>query len=77
MFILNQMKLTMGGLTPTRGLFGGPLKRKPSVQVGAAGFDGTVELTILGDFATEDIVSLQTFLDGMRAEIEHYLLENE
>ena len=69
--------LAMGGLTPTQGLFGGPLKRKPSVQVGAASFDGTVELTILGDFATEDLVSLQTFLDGMRAEIEHYLLENE
>ena len=69
--------LTMGGLTPTRGLFGGPLKRKPSVQVGAASFDGTVALTILGDFATEDLVSLQTFLNGMRAEIEHYLLENE
>jgi len=69
--------LTMGGLTPTRGLFGGPLKRKPSVQIGAASFDGTVELTILGDFATEDLVSLQTFLDGMRVEIEHYLLENE
>lgn len=67
--------LSMGGLTPIKGLFGGPLKRKPSVQVSAASFDGTAELTIVGDFTSEDLASLQAFLYGMRAEIEDYLAE--
>ena len=68
--------LTMGGLKPCDGVFGGPLKRKPSVQVGAASFDGTAELTILGDFTTEDLESLNAFLRGMRTEIENYLEED-
>ena len=67
--------LTMGGLKPCEGIFGGPLKKKPTVQVGAASFDGTAELTILGDFVSEDIEGLQSFLDGMRREIELYLEE--
>lgn len=67
--------LTMGGMKPCEGIFGGPLKRKPSVQVGAASFDGTAELTILGDFATEDLDSLEHFLTGIRNEIELYLEE--
>ena len=65
--------LSMGGMKPVEGVFGGPLKRKPSVQVGAASFDGTAELTILGDFVTEDLESLERFLGGIRREIEGYL----
>lgn len=69
--------LSMGGWKPSEGVFGGPLKRKPSVQVGTASFDGTAELTILGDFVTEDLESLQGFLDGIRKEIELYLEEKK
>ena len=68
--------LTMGGLKPCEGIFGGPLKKKPSVQIGAASFDGTAELTILGDYMTEDLKSLDTFLQGVRCEIECYLEED-
>lgn len=67
--------LTMGGMKPYEGIFGGPLKHKPSVQVGVASFDGTAELTILGDFVTEDLESLETFLNGIRNEINLYLEE--
>ena len=67
--------LTMNGIKPAEGIFGGPLKKKPSVQVGVASFDGTAELTILGDFVTEDMESLQMFLDGIRTEVENYLEE--
>lgn len=67
--------LCMMGLIPTEGIFGGPLKRKPSVQVGAASFDGTAELTILGDFTAEDQESLQSFLMGIPSEIEAFLNE--
>ena len=69
-------QLIMGGLKPVEGMFGGPLKRKPSVQVGVASFDGTAELTILGDFVSEDLESVQTFLNGIYKEIELYLEED-
>lgn len=69
--------LTMGGMKPYEGVFGGPLKRKPSVQVGAASFDGTAELTILGDFTAEDMENLTIFLNGMKTEIENYLEEDK
>lgn len=70
-------QLTMSGVKPVEGVFGGPLKRKPSVQVGVASFDGTAELTILGDFVTEDMGALQNFLNGVREEVELYLEEKE
>lgn len=69
--------LTMGGMKPCGGVFGGPLKRKPSVQVGAASFDGTAELTILGDFTTGDTENLIMFLNGMKTELENYLEEEK
>lgn len=68
---------TMGGMKPCEGIFGGPLKRKPSVQVGAASFDGTAELTVLGDFTSEDTENLTMFLNGMKTEIENYVEEDE
>ena len=68
--------LTMRGMKPCGGVFGGPLKRKPSVQVGAASFDGTAVLTLLGDFTSEDVENLTEFLNGMRTELENYLEEN-
>ena len=68
--------LAMGGAAPVTGIFGGPLKAKPSVQVGVASFDGAAALSILGDFVTEDLPSLQTFLDGIPEELEAYLREN-
>ena len=67
--------LSMGGMKPCEGVFGGPLKRKPSVQVGAASFDGTAELTILGDFTTADAEALTKFLNGMKDELKAYLAE--
>ena len=69
--------LTMGGMKPCEGIFGGPLKRKPSVQVGVASFDGTAELTILGDFTAADVDNLTMFLNGMRIELENYLEEDK
>lgn len=69
--------LEMGGRKPTEGVFVGPLKRKPSVQVGAASFDGTAELTVAGDFVTGDLSSIQALLDGMKTEIETYLEETK
>lgn len=64
--------LAMDGLTPDRGWFGGPLKKKPSVQVSAASFGGACALCIFGRFTQEDATVLQGFLDRIAAEIEAY-----
>lgn len=67
--------LAMCSSAPTKGIFAGPLKRKPSTQIAAASFDGTAELVIIGDFTDEDVRSLNMLLDGILAEIEGYLGE--
>ena len=69
--------LTMNGMKPCEGIFGGPLKHKPSIQVCAASFDGTAELTVLGDFTTGDMENLTMFLNGMKTELDHYLEEEK
>lgn len=61
--------LAMGGVVPDGGMFLGPVKRKPSVQVSAASFDGECALAIGIRCARSDVPLLQQMLDGMAAEI--------
>lgn len=65
----------MGETTPTEGMFGGPLKKKPGMQVSAASFDGACSLCIVGQYTAEDRALLQTFLDKIAAEILGYTTE--
>ena len=67
--------LTMGETVPTEGMFGGPLKKKPGMQVSAASFDGACSLCVVGQYTAEDSVLLQTFLDQIAAEILGYTTE--
>lgn len=64
--------IKLGELTPTGGLFGGPLKKKAAMQVSAISFDGTCSLAVVGQFTHEDGISLQTMLDRMAEEITKY-----
>ena len=67
--------LAMGDLIPTEGLFGGPVKKKPGMQVSAASFDGTCSLCIAGQYTKEDAVLLQSLLNRMVREIAAYAKE--
>lgn len=67
--------LAMGETVPTEGMFGGPLKKKPGMQVSAASFDGACSLCIVGQYTAEDRALLQTFLDKIAAEILGYTTE--
>ena len=67
--------LAMGEIIPTEGLFGGPLKKKPAMQISAASFDGSCSLCIVGQYTSEDAVMLQAFLDHMEEEITAYAKE--
>ena len=68
-------KLALGGREPDCACFGGPLKRKPGMQVSASSLRGDVFLCIVGEYSSEDAVLLQKLLDGMEREIIRYATE--
>ena len=69
--------LAMGDLIPTEGVFGGPVKKKPGMQVSVASFDGTCALCVAGQYTREDAIVLQSLLNHMADEIKVYAEENE
>lgn len=62
----------MDGLIPSGGLFGGPLKKKPGMQISAASFDGECVLAVAVQCTQQDAQMLQGTLDAMKSEIEEY-----
>lgn len=64
--------LALDGLIPTAGAFGGPLKRKPGMQISAASFDGACTLCVAGEYTQEDAALLQVLVDGMAEHIRQY-----
>lgn len=64
--------LALGDLVPTGGLFGGPLKKKPGMQISAASFDGACSLVVVGQYTREDAALLQSMLDAMAGALAVY-----
>lgn len=64
--------LTMDGLCPVDGLFVGPVKKKPAMQVSAASFDGRAVLCSASECTDEDLAMLQAMLDRMAQEVEGF-----
>ena len=62
----------LGGIAPDSGFFGGPVKKKPGMQVAAMSFDGECVLSVCGQFTAEDAALLQSTLDAMANYIEAY-----
>lgn len=67
--------LTLGDLAPTGGIFGGPLKKKPAMQISVISFDGACSLCVVGQYTQEDTVALQNMLECMTEEITKYAEE--
>ena len=75
---LGNLKCTdyaLGELVPNGGLFGGPLKKKPGMQVSVMSFDGACTLAVVGVYTREDAALLQSTLDRMEQEISSYVAE--
>lgn len=72
---LNCESLALGGLIPTGGIFGGPLKKKPGMQVSIISFDGECVLACYGQYTAADAVHIQNTLDVMVQEITAYAAE--
>ena len=62
----------LGGIIPDGGIFGGPLKKKPGMQISIISFDGECVLAVVVQCSDEDVVVLQKTLDDMAAEITAY-----
>lgn len=65
-------QLTMDGLRPVDGLFVGPVKKKPAMQVSAASFDGRAVLCSASECTGEDLALLQEMLDCMAEEVKAF-----
>lgn len=68
--------LALDGLLPDDGIFGGPLKKKPAMQISAASFDGTTALAVVGEYTDADAALLQKMLDHIAKEIQEYATTN-
>lgn len=66
----------LGGIIPNGGLFGGPMKKKPGMQISAISFDGECVLTVVGVYTKEDVASLKGTLEKMEEFISAYAAEN-
>ena len=62
----------LGGIVPNGGIFGGPLKKKPGMQISVISFDGECVLAVAVQCTDEDVSVLQGTLDAMVREITAY-----
>ena len=62
----------LGDLVPSGGLFGGPLKKKPGMQISVMSFDSECTLAVVGVYTREDAALLQETLDTIEREIAAY-----
>ncbi len=62
----------LGELVPNGGLFGGPLKKKPGMQISVMSFDGECTLAVVGVYTKADSLMLQSTLDRMAQEVAVY-----
>ena len=69
---LDEKVLKMGECSTEMGIFGGPMKKKPGVQICTASFGGVTALCVVGEFTDEDAERLQELLELMAAEIKGF-----
>lgn len=69
---LSGEQLTLGGIAPAAGLCGGPLKKKPAMQVTVISLDGACTLAVVGQYTAEDQALLETLLARMAGEVTQY-----
>lgn len=67
--------LALGNLLPSGGAFGGPLKKKPAMQISAISINGACTLCIVGKYTQEDSHALQSMLDRIADIIAGYANE--
>lgn len=69
---MTRTELTMNGVAPAQAWFGGPIKRKPGMQISAVSLDQECALCIWGYATPEDRAVLQRLLDRMAAHVTDF-----
>lgn len=69
---LNCADFALAGLRPTGGLCGGPIKKKPGMQISVISFDGECVLSVMAQCTAKDAAMLQDTLNKMAQEIAGY-----
>lgn len=69
---VNCQSLALGPIAPSGGIFGGPLKKKPGMQVSIMSFDGECVLATYGQMTQEDENHVQKFLEDMARAVRDY-----
>ena len=72
---LNCQPLALGELIPNGGVFGGPLKKKPGMQISIISFDGECVLACYGQYTAEDEAHIEATLSAMCQQIADYAAE--
>lgn len=61
--------LRLGVVIPEEGLFGGPLKKKPNMQLSVASFDGKCILCVVGEYTQRDAEQLEETLKAIKGKM--------
>ena len=71
---LNGEDLKINGLIPSGGLFGGPLKKKPGMQISVMSVDGKCALAVYGQYSDEDACHVEKTLEAVLHQVGQYAL---
>lgn len=72
---LDAAELTMDGAAPESGWFGGPVTKKPGIQISVVSVEGACSVCIYGEYDQQDASALERLLKGIEREIVMYLGE--
>lgn len=75
--VLKAEEFALGNLEPDMAVFGGPLKKKPAMQVSAISLGGSCVLSVAGEMTEEDEALIAKMLEEMKREIEEFSGPNE
>ena len=70
--VLQEEEFALGNLEPDMAVFGGPLKKKPAMQVSAISLGGDCVLSVAGEMTEEDEVLIVRTLKQICMEVEKF-----
>ncbi len=70
--MLSAEEFALGNLQPDMAVFGGPLKKKPAMQVSAVSLGESCALSVCGEMTEEDKAFVVRMLEQIRLEIEKF-----
>lgn len=67
---LSREKLAINGICPETATCGGPLKKKPGMQISVIGISGTITLSCIGEYSENDEKLIRSLIENIIHELE-------